>query len=224
MTLQAVGKAPRTQVRTPQAALQQGLAGLVLELPQTAADKLLAYLELLAKWNRTYNLTAIRDPLQAVSLHLLDSLAVLGELRDLRGGLADVGSGGGLPGIPLAIAEPERRVTLNDANQKKGAFLRQAVIELDLANVDVYVGRAEQWRPQQRFGVVITRGFASLADFLAACRHLAAPGGVLAAMKGAYPEAELAQLPGDCDCSDVRRLRVPQLEAERHLVLCRASI
>jgi 16S rRNA (guanine527-N7)-methyltransferase len=203
--------------------MQQGLAELGLELPQAAADKLLAYLELLAKWNRTYNLTAIRDPLQAVSLHLLDSLTVLRELHDLRGELADVGSGGGLPGIPLAIAEPERKVTLNDANQKKGAFLRQAVIELHLDNVDVHVGRAEHWRPERRFGIVITRGFASIADFLLACRHLVAPGGVLAAMKGAFPEAELAQLPGDCDCSDVRRLKVPQLEAERHLVLCRAS-
>jgi len=97
------------------------------------------------------------------------------------------------------------------------------VIELGLANADVHVGRAEQWRPAERFSVVITRGFASIADFLAACRHLVAPGGVLAAMKGAYPEAELAQLPGDCDCGDVRRLKVPLLEAERHLVLCRVN-
>jgi len=207
---------------TPQVALQLGLSELALALPAGASDKLLAYLELLAKWNRTYNLTAVRNPLQAVSLHLLDSLAVLRELRDRSGALADVGSGGGLPGIPLAIAEPERRVTLNDANQKKGAFLRQAVIELGLANAEVHVGRAEQWRPAQRFAVVITRGFASLVDFLAACRHLAAPGGVLAAMKGAYPVAELAQVPAECDCGDVRRLKVPLLDAERHLVLCRA--
>jgi len=207
---------------TPASALQRGLGELALALPAGSSEKLLAYLELLAKWNRTYNLTAIRDPLQAVSLHLLDSLAVLRELRDRSGALADVGSGGGLPGIPLAIAEPERRVTLNDASQKKGAFLRQAVIELGLANADVHVGRAEQWRPAQRFAVVITRGFASLVDFLAACRHLVAPGGVLAAMKGAYPEAELAAVPAGCDCGDVRRLRVPLLDAERHLVLCRA--
>jgi 16S rRNA (guanine527-N7)-methyltransferase len=209
--------------RTPRAALQRGLAELALALPATSVDKLLAYLELLAKWNKTYNLTAIRDPLQAVSLHLLDSLSVLRELADKRGALADIGSGGGLPGIPLAIAEPARRVTLNDANEKKAAFLRQAVIELGLANADVHVGRAEQWRPAPRFAVVITRGFASLVDFLAACRHLVAPGGVLAAMKGAYPEAELAQIPADCDCGDVRRLKVPLLDAERHLVLCRAG-
>ena len=210
--------------RTPQAALQRGLSELALSLPPGAAEKLLAYLELLAKWNKTYNLTAIRDPLQAVSHHLLDSLAVLRELSTLsgrNGALADVGSGGGLPGIPLAIAEPERRVTLNDANEKKGAFLRQAVIELGLRNADVHIGRAENWRPVERFAVVISRGFASVVDFLAACRHLAAPGGVLAAMKGAYPEAELAQVPADCDCGDVRRLKVPLLDAERHLVLCK---
>ncbi|HUK05693.1 MAG TPA: 16S rRNA (guanine(527)-N(7))-methyltransferase RsmG [Burkholderiales bacterium] len=208
---------------TPATALQRGLSELALVLPAGASEKLLAYLELLAKWNKTYNLTAIRDPLQAVSLHLLDSLAVLRELRDRRGALADVGSGGGLPGIPLAIAEPARRVTLNDASQKKCAFLRQAIIELGLRNADVHVGRAEQWRPAQRFAVVITRGFASLVDFLAACRHLVAPEGVLAAMKGAYPEAELAQIPPGCDCGDVRRLKVPMLDAERHLVLCRAG-
>jgi len=214
---------PLAERTTPQAALQRGLGELALTLPPDATEKLLAYLELLAKWNKTYNLTAIRDPLQAVSLHLLDSLAVLRELSGRGGPLTDVGSGGGLPGIPLAIAEPMRRVTLNDANEKKGAFLRQAVIELGLRNADVHVGRAEDWRPAERFAVVITRGFASVVDFLAACRHLVAPAGVLAAMKGAYPEAELAQVPADCDCSEVRRLKVPLLDAERHLVLCKVA-
>jgi len=206
---------------TPQAALHRGLSELALALPPGAPEKLIAYLELLAKWNQTYNLTAIRDPLQAVSHHLLDSLAVLPELSDRAGALADVGSGGGLPGIPLAIAEPARRVTLNDANGKKGAFLRQVVIELGLRNAVVHVGRVENWQPAEHFAVVISRGFASLVDFLAACRHLAAPGGVLAAMKGAYPRSELAQVPADCDCREVRRLKVPQLDAARHLVLCR---
>ena len=206
---------------TPQAALQGGVGELALALPPGAIEKLLAYLALLAKWNKTYNLTAIRDPLHAVSHHLLDSLAVLHELSDRAGTLVDIGSGAGLPGIPIAIAEPARRVTLNDANEKKGAFLRQAVIELGLRNAEVHVGRVEAWRPAQRFAVVISRGFASLVDFLAACRHLAAPDGVLAAMKGAYPLAELAQVPADCDCREIRRLKVPLLEAERHLVLCR---
>ncbi len=206
---------------TPQAALERGLGELALALPADAPRKLLAYLQLLAKWNKTYNLTAIRDPLRAVSHHVLDSLAVLRDLPDCEGTLADIGSGGGLPGIPIAIAEPARQVTLNDANEKKGAFLRQAAIELGLSNVVVHIGRVEEWRPAAGFAVVISRGFASLVDFLAACRHLAAPSGVLAAMKGSYPRDELAQLPADCDCRDVRRLKVPMLDAERHLVLCR---
>lgn len=206
---------------TPQAALDRGLGELALALPAGAPGKLMAYLDLLAKWNNTYNLTAIRDPLQAVSHHLLDSLAVLRDLSACAGTLADVGSGGGLPGIPLAIAEPARHVTLNDVSEKKGAFLRQAVIELGLSNATVHVGRVEDWRPAQGFAVVISRGFASLVDFLASCRHLAAPAGVLAAMKGAYPRDELAEVPADCDCREVRHLRVPLLDAERHLVLCR---
>ena len=206
---------------TPRAALDRGLDELALTLPPGASAKLMSYLELLAKWNRTYNLTAIRDPLQAVSHHLLDSLAVLPELSDRSGALADVGSGGGLPGIPIAIAQPARRVTLNDASEKKGAFLRQAVIELALANATVQVGRVERWHPAEGFTVVISRGFASLVDFIAGCRHLVAPSGVLAAMKGVFPRDELAQVPADCDCREVRRLKVPMLDAERHLVLCR---
>jgi 16S rRNA (guanine527-N7)-methyltransferase len=204
---------------TPRAALERGLGELALALPEGAVEKLIAYLELLAKWNKTYNLTAIRDPLQAVSHHLLDSLAALRELP--RGSLADIGSGGGLPGIPLAIADPGRSVTLNDSNRKKGAFLRQAIIELSLPNAAVHIGRVEQWRPAERFAVVISRGFSSLAAFVLACRHLSAPSGVLAAMKGANPRDEIAELPVGCDCKDVRRLEVPLLSAERHLVLCR---
>jgi 16S rRNA (guanine527-N7)-methyltransferase len=206
---------------TPQAALDRGLDELALPLPPGAPGKLMDYLGLLAKWNKTYNLTAIRDPLQGVSHHLLDSLAVLPELSERAGPLADVGSGGGLPGIPIAIADPARRVTLNDTSEKKGAFLRQAIIELGLSNASVHVGRVEEWRPAEGFAVVISRGFASLVDFLANCRHLVAPAGVLAAMKGVYPRAELAAVSADCDCHDVRRLKVPLLHAERHLVLCR---
>jgi 16S rRNA (guanine527-N7)-methyltransferase len=208
---------------TPQAALDRGLRELALLLPPDASKKLMAYLGLLAKWNNIYNLTAIRDPLQAVSHHLLDSLAVVRELSRYPGPLADIGSGGGLPGIPIAIAEPARRVALNDASEKKGAFLRQAVIELELGNATVHVGRVEDWHPAEGFAVVVSRGFASLVDFLARCRHLAAPSGVLAAMKGTYPGDELALVPADCNCGEVRRLKVPLLEAERHLVLCRVG-
>jgi 16S rRNA (guanine527-N7)-methyltransferase len=208
-------------MRSQSAALQRGLNELALELPAGAPEKLLAYLELLAKWNKAYNLTAIRDPEKMISHHLMDSLVVLPHLP--AGSLADVGSGGGLPGIPLAIAQPERRVTLNDSNQKKGAFLQQAVIELKLSNAEVHIGRVEDWRPAHPFACVISRGFAEIADLIAACRHLLAPGGMLAAMKGVFPQAELASLPAGVDCGDVRRLQVPLLEAQRHLVLCRCE-
>jgi len=206
---------------TPQAALESGLATLALRVPPGAPERLMRYVELLGKWNRTYNLTAIRDPLDMVTHHLLDSLSVLAHLPLEAGAeLADVGSGGGLPGIPLAIARPEWRVTVNDASEKKAAFLRQAAIELALPNLAVHEGRVEAWQPAARFALVVSRAFAELADFIARCRHLAAPGGWLAAMKGVFPGEELAAVPRDCDCSRVVALRVPLLAAERHLVLC----
>lgn len=202
---------------TPRAALERGIDELALALPAGAAEQLLAYAELLTKWNRTYNLTAIRDPLEMVSRHLLDSLAVLPHLPMSDGAaIADVGSGAGLPGIPLAIARTEWRMTLNDSNQKKTAFLRQASIELGMRNVETYEGRVETWRPTTRFAVVISRAFADLAEFIAKCRHLAAPGGVLAAMKGAAPAAQ------EAGCRVVE-LKVPLLDARRHLVLCRVG-
>ena len=202
---------------TPPAALDRGLRELSLALPAGGRERLLDYMALLVKWNRTYNLTAIRDPLAMVAHHLLDSLAVLPHLPlAAQGRLADAGSGGGLPGIPLAIARPGWRVALAEANQKKAAFLRQASIELKLANVEVHEGRVETWRPQPLFDAVISRAFAALEDFLAACRHLVAPGGVLAAMTGKAPAAL------DANCSLIE-LRVPLLDAQRHLVLCPAS-
>jgi 16S rRNA (guanine527-N7)-methyltransferase len=203
---------------TPEAALDRGLAELGLELPAGARERLLDYVALLVKWNRTYNLTAIRDPLAMVAHHLLDSLAVLPHLPLAGTGarLADAGSGAGLPGIPLALARPQWRVALAESSQKKAAFLRQAAIELALDNVEVHEGRVEAWRPATLFDVVISRAFAALTEFLALCRHLVAPSGVLAAMTGAAP-AELGP-----ECSLIR-LRVPSLDAQRHLVLCRAS-
>ncbi len=209
---------------TPQDALSRGLDALALQLSADAHAKLLAYLALMQKWNRTYNLTAIRDPFGMVTHHLLDSLATLPQL-DAAGAalrLADVGSGAGLPGIPLALARPAWRVTLNDRSSKKAAFLRQATVELGLSNVEVHEGPVEQWQPPQRFDCVITRAFAALHEFIASCRHLLAPGGFLAAMKGAWPEAAgTTAVPADVSCAEVHRLRVPLLEAERHLVVCR---
>jgi 16S rRNA (guanine527-N7)-methyltransferase len=203
---------------TPHAALDRGLGEMALELPRGARERLLGYVALLAKWNRTYNLTAIRDPAAMVPHHLLDSLSVLPHLplATAQARLADAGSGAGLPGIPLAIARPDWRVALAESSQKKAAFLRQAAIELELDNIDVHEGRVETWHPQPLFDVVISRAFAALNDFIAACRHLVSPDGILAAMKGAAP------LDRRVDCSLIQ-LRVPLLEAQRHLVLCPAS-
>lgn len=207
---------------TPGDALDRGLASLAVTLPDGGRAKLLGYTALLAKWNRTYNLTAIRDPLEMVTHHLLDCLAALPHLP-LRANstLADVGSGGGLPGIPLAIARPDLRVTLNDSSDKRCAFLRQAAIELELANVDVHQGRAQAWKPANAYSAAISRAFASLAEFVAACRHLVMPGGFLAAMKGVFPEAEVKGAAMLCACDEVVALEVPFLDAERHLILCR---
>lgn len=203
-----------------EAILADGSRALGLSLPRAALEQLVAFLALMKKWNRVFNLTAVRDPVAMVSHHLLDSLAVIEHLPPGR--LADIGSGAGLPGIPIAIAQPKRAVALNDANEKKVAFLRQAVIELKLDNAQVHAGRVESWKPEVPFDVVICRGFSELREFVAACRHLLAPGGVFAAMKGIRPEMELARVPSWCDCRDVRRLNVPVIEAERHLVLCNA--
>jgi 16S rRNA (guanine527-N7)-methyltransferase len=155
-----------------------------------------------------------------VSHHLLDSLAVLPHLGFAPAGarLADVGSGAGLPGIPLALARPDWNVALVESNEKKAAFLQQAKIELALDNVEVHAVRAEAWRSAERVAVVISRAFAELSDFVAACKHLLVPGGVIAAMKGKDPRDELARLSG-YRCKVVR-LSVPFLEGERHLALC----
>ena len=183
----------------------------------------MAYLALLDKWNRTHNLTAIRDERRMVSHHLLDSLSVLPRLpqrRALR--LLDVGSGGGLPGIPLAVARPEWRVTLLDSNQKKCAFLRQAAAELGLGNVEVVASRAEAYAPAQGFDVVIARALSEIAGFVEAARHLLAPDGRLVAMKAGDLERELAQLPKSVRLDRIERLVVPGVEGERHLVIIEA--
>lgn len=206
---------------TPSAALARGLEELGLSMPNAAEEKLLAYRQLLEKWNRTYNLTAIRDPLEMVTHHLLDSLAALphvGARGSVR--LADVGSGSGAPGIPLAIARPDWFVALNDASEKKAAFLRQAAIELRLENVVVQEGRVEGWKPAELFTVVISRAFADLEKFVRACRHLLAEGGELVSMKGLYPSTELARAPAGWT-HRVVALAVPMLNAERHLILSR---
>jgi len=206
---------------TQRAALERGLGELGIVLPSRACDQLIAYVTLLAKWNRSYNLTAIREPHAMVSHHLLDSLAVLPHLPlGEKGRLADAGTGAGLPGIPLALARPQWHIALIESNQKKAAFLRQATIELGMKNVEVHEGRVEAWHPTLLFAVVISRAFAELTEFVAACRHLLDAGGTLAAMKGKTPDREVKKLPSDVRCKSMVRLHTPQLDAERHLVLC----
>lgn len=192
-------------------------------LPADARGKLARYLELLARWNRTYNLTAIREPERMTTHHVLDALAVLPHLAapDARGDLRvlDVGSGGGVPAIPLAIARPAWRVVALDSSHKKGAFLQQAAIELPLPNLEVVVARVEDYAPPAPFDVVISRAFADLATFvLSSSRHVA-PGGRLVAMKGVYPDEEIAQLPAGFHVAAAPALHVPGLDAQRHLIV-----
>jgi 16S rRNA (guanine527-N7)-methyltransferase len=208
--------------------LEQGLAEQAaaggVAFDANARDKLDAYLRLLAKWNRTFNLTAIREPGQMVTHHVLDALSVLPHLP-ARAGLRvlDVGSGPGVPGIPLALARPDARFVLLDSSQKKTAFLQQAVIELGLRNVEVVHARSEDYAPPDLFDVVISRAFADLADFVATAGRHVAPAGRLYAMKGSHPANEMARLPATHRVIAAPALAVPGLEAARHLVIIAAA-
>jgi 16S rRNA (guanine527-N7)-methyltransferase len=202
----------------PQTTLDTGLARLGLDLPAVARQKLLDYVALIAKWNQVHNLTAIREPVKMVTHHLLDSLALLTVIDGPAKRLVDVGSGAGLPGIPLAIARPDWSVTLLDSNHKKGVFLQQAVSELGLSNVTVVVDRVEAFRPEAGFDCVVSRAFSDLPEFAELSRHLRGPGGTLLAMKGVYPYEEVLQLSPEIGTVEVIRLEVPGVDAERHLV------
>ncbi len=199
--------------------LAAGLAELGIDLADDTQAKLLAFRDLLLKWNKTYNLTALRDPAQAISLHLLDSLAILPHVG--AGTLLDVGSGGGLPAIPLAIARPELSVAMVDTVQKKTTFLQQAVIELGLTNAAVYHARVEKMTGQ--YAQISSRAFAEIGLFVELTRHLLAPGGRWLAMKGVCPDAELATLPADIAVEAIIRLSVPGVDAERHLIILKAG-
>ncbi|HEX7030880.1 MAG TPA: 16S rRNA (guanine(527)-N(7))-methyltransferase RsmG [Gammaproteobacteria bacterium] len=174
------------------------------------------YVELLVRWNQAFNLTAVRSPQEMVPRHILDSAVLAPFVRDGR--LADAGTGAGLPGIVLAVLRPDIEVTLVDSNGKKTRFCRQAVTELGLRNVAVEQARVEGYRPRERFATVVSRAFASLADFTASTRHLPAEGGIFLAMKGAYPHDELQALPAGVRLLGVHPLKVPGLDAERHVV------
>ena len=206
---------------TPANELARGLTALGIALPAAAQEKLLAYLALLYKWNRTYSLTAMREQDKAVSHHLLDSLAVLPFVPDGR--LLDVGSGGGMPGIPLAIARGGLAVTLLDSNSKKAAFLQQAAIELGLPNISVHCGRVEQYHPAHGFRTITSRAFSALPDFVGLTRHLLAADGAWLALKGVVPQDEIAGLPAGVSIEAVHRLPVPGVDGERHLLVLRSA-
>ena len=204
---------------TPQhQTLRRAAAAMGVALSDAAVEKLLAYQALMIKWNRTYNLTAIRDPEEMLVQHLLDSLVVAPLLPHGPLSLADVGSGGGLPGIPLAIARPEIEVTLIETSSKKSAFQQQVKIELGLSNVSIYSGRVEEYADKGSFDAVISRAFAELADFVTWSGDLAKPEGRLYAMKGIYPEAEVAALPAGWTVLNSQPLLVAGLDARRHLL------
>jgi len=197
--------------------LRRGLLALGVGLSDAQIERLERYLALLEKWNRVYNLTAIREPERMVTYHLLDSLAILPHVRGPR--VLDVGSGAGLPGIPLAIASPGLAVTLLDSSHKKAAFLQQAVAGLELANATVVTARVESWQTDARYDTIVSRAFADLGEFAAAAAHLLATGGTIAAMKGVHPHDEIERLPAGLRLREVLKLDVPLLDAERHLVL-----
>ena len=197
--------------------LQMGLQQMQIELSAEQQQKLLDYVALLLKWNSTYNLTALRQEDQMLSHHVLDSLTLLPYLDGVQT-LIDVGSGGGMPGIPTAICRPDIQITLLDSNSKKTSFLSQAVIELGLSNVKVITGRVEAAEGIQ-FDAITSRAFAELRDFVTLTPQLLRDNGRWLAMKGVHPYEEIAQLPEDVHVTQVDKLNVPSLEAERHMVI-----
>jgi len=194
--------------------LAAGMETLALSHTLEQRARMLAFLDLMRKWNRTYNLTAIRDLNTAVDLHLLDSLTAAPYLHGKT--ILDVGTGAGLPGIPLAILCPDKAFALLDSNAKKTRFVQQAVIELGLKNVDVITARVEQYRPERGFDTVLARAFASLGDIVATTARLLAPGGRILAQKGVWPQQEIETLKGRG--VRVHKLAIPGLDVERHLV------
>ena len=200
----------------------RGLVSMGISVSPAQQARLVAHLELVAKWNRVHNLTAVRETSQMVVLHLLDSLSILPHLEGART-IADVGTGPGFPGIPVAIVREDVRVTLVESSHKKCAFLQQARTELALVNAEIACERVEQFDPPAKFDAVVSRAFSDLPDFVAQAGHLVAPGGRLVAMKGVYPFDEIARVPSTHRVAQVLELHVPSLEAKRHLVFLEAA-
>ena len=204
------------------AVLADGITELKLDLDEKQHGQLLDYLALLYKWNAVYNLTSVRDPMQMVTHHLLDSLAAVPAFEGAVSVL-DVGAGGGLPGIVLAIARPDMKVALIDTVHKKTAFLTQVKAELGLHNVTVHTARVEQLKVPHKFDVITSRAFADLSDFVNWSGHLLAEGGQFIALKGVAPPEEQERLPAEWKATQLRPLKVPGLQAERHLVFIKKT-
>ena len=202
--------------------LADGIKELKLDLNMRQHELLLDYLALLFKWNKVYNLTSVRDPMQMMTHHLLDSLAAVPAFVGAQNVL-DVGAGGGLPGMVLAIARPDMKVAMIDTVHKKTAFLTQVKAELELANVAVHTMRVEQLQVTEKFDVITSRAFADLSDFINWSGHLLAEGGQFIALKGTAPPEEQERLPKEWKVAKLEPLRVPGLDAERHLVFIRKS-
>ena len=202
----------------PSAQLDSGLSQLGIEPAAALTDPLFAYLDLLQQWNRAYNLTAIRQPGAMVARHLLDSLAIAPLLPNSAKRMIDVGSGAGLPGVPLAVLFPDRELHLLDSNGKKTRFLFQVKTTLGLDNMTVHHKRVETFTPDKPFDAVLSRAFASLKDMVAGCAHLCGPEGIMYAMKGSWPAAEIAALPVGVSVLESHRLEVPGVEGERYLL------
>jgi len=204
------------------AVLDQGIKDMTLGISPEQQTKLMGYLALMNKWNAVYNLTSLRDPQQMVTHHLLDSLAAVPAFADARNVL-DVGAGGGLPGIVLAIVRPDMNVSMIDTVHKKTAFLNQVKAELKLTNVSVHTMKVQDLVVSEPFDVITSRAFADLSDFVNWSGHLLAEGGKFIALKGVAPSEERERLPQDWKVVDLQPLWVPRLQAERHLVFIERS-
>ena len=202
--------------------LEDGLKTLNINVETDVQGALVEYLQLLAKWNRAYNLTAVRDPKQMVTRHILDSLSIA---KYIQGDyVLDIGSGAGLPGIPLALCLPDCDFTLLDSNGKKTRFMTQAIKDLGIDNVTVAKARVEEYEPAVLYDTIVARAFSSIANLVRESVHLCKPDGQILAMKGTYPVAELDEVPGADKIVEVVRLDVPGVQAERHLAIVQCSM
>lgn len=201
--------------------MKQRLAQLIeqagMEIPAHQQDQLIGYVEMLHKWNKAYNLTSVRDPQEMIIKHIMDSIVVSQHLEGST--FIDVGTGPGLPGIPLAIVNPEKSFTLLDSLGKRIRFIRQVIHELKIDNVTPVQSRVEDFQPEAGFDGVLSRAFASMNDMISWCHHLPAADGHFLALKGQVDQAEIDALPADCSVTDIKPLTVPGLEGQRHLVI-----